>query len=94
MPTAYILAQVCIVIGILTISSPFPLKKSFFALGTQNTSSQHLREVGPPPNAKRRQTMLNRLCSVCAGLCCKNFRLCCFGFLDIKRIFLGHSEVT
>ncbi len=48
----------------------------------------------PPPNTKRRQTMLNRLCSVCAGLCCKKFRLSCFGFLDIKIIFLGHSEVT
>ncbi len=53
-----------------------------------------LREVGPPPNAKRRQNSLNRLCSVCAGLCCKKFRLCCFGFLDIKIIFIGHSEVT
>ncbi len=30
-----------------------------------------LREVGPPPNTKRRQNSLNRLCSVCAGLCCK-----------------------
>ncbi len=31
-----------------------------------------------------------RLC----WLCCKKFRLSCFGFLDIKIIFLGHSEVT
>ncbi len=53
-----------------------------------------LREVGPPPNAKRRQNSLNRLRSVCAGLCCKKNSLCCFGFLDIKIIFIGHSEVT
>ncbi len=31
---------------------------------------------------------------VCAGLCCKKISLCCFGFLDIKIIFIGHSEVT
>ncbi len=53
-----------------------------------------LREVGPPPNTKRRQNSLNRLCSVCAGLCCKKNCLCCFVFLDIKIIFIGHSEVT
>ncbi len=50
--------------------------------------------VGPPPNTKRRQNSLNRLCSVCAGLCCKKKCLCCFVFLDIKIIFIGHSEVT
>ncbi len=54
----------------------------------------YLREVGPPPNTKRRQNSLNRLCSVCAGLCCKKNCLCCFVFLDIKIIFIGHSEVT
>ncbi len=58
------------------------------------TSNFYLREVGPPPSAKRRQNSLNRLCSVCAGLCCKKISLCCFGFLDIKIIFIGHSEVT
>ncbi len=57
-------------------------------------NENHLCEVGPPPNAKRRQNSLNRLCSVCAGLCCKHFCLCCYGFLDIKIIFIGHSEVT
>ncbi len=35
------------------------------------TQVKDLREVGPPPNTKRRQNSLNRLCSVCAGLCCK-----------------------
>ncbi len=56
--------------------------------------SAHLREVGPPPNTKHRQNSLNRLCSVCAGLCCKKNSLCCFVFLDIQIIFISHSEVT
>ncbi len=28
-----------------------------------------LREVGPPPNAKRQQNSLNRLCSICSIFC-------------------------
>ncbi len=48
-------------------------------------------EVGSPPNTKLRQNSLNRLCSVCAV---NFFCLCCFVFLDIKIIFIGHSEVT
>ncbi len=51
------------------------------------TDMEDLREVGPPLKAKRRKNSLIRLCSVCAGLCCKNFRLCCFGLLDIKHLF-------
>ncbi len=52
--------------------------------------SWNLREVGPPPNTKRRQNSLNRLCSVCAV---KKI-VCAAVFLDIQIIFIGHSEVT
>ncbi len=39
------------------MAAPSPLDEAF---------DIHLREVGPPPNTKRRQNSLNRLCSVCA----------------------------
>ncbi len=79
--------------GILIKGLTIALLLSQFGSGSQNPI-KHLREVGPPPNTIRRQNSLNRLCSVCAGLCCKKIFLCCFVFLDIEIIFIGHSEVT
>ncbi|XP_061135656.1 uncharacterized protein LOC133154740 [Syngnathus typhle] len=48
----------------------------------------------PPPVSKWTQNGTVRLCFVCAGLCSKNFRLCCDGFLVMKDSFIGHPEFT
>ncbi len=81
------------------LSSFFPIRSSARFLRSEARFSpppqrKASTEVGPPPNTKPRQNSLNRLCSVCAGFCCKKNSLCCFVFLDIKIICIGHSEVT